>query len=233
MKLILKFVGAALAIVAVPALAQKWVAVDWIDDFTDEEEKIVYWEDDRIRLQFSVEEYVPVGNLTDKSLFLYLKTKQMETFEPNSDFELRIDKNKMENYGPTMYTQFTPWVYRWSPRTIRVEVWHGDRQKGCKSILPFLTGETMIGRYYTGSTTRNTFKVPLDGLAEALDEVFGFGVCTSEEQAAIEAAVEEKWRFEREASRNCNGDLECAGKVTECSVSSADAEEMSACLDVK
>ena len=161
----------ALVIFSQSAAAQ-WSGIDTVDDFTDEDIKMVVYDDENIRLQFNVEETYIMGNKVE-AMFIYLSTKKLaQTFEPQTEVDYRIDKNKAGIMQP-MTLEGLQEFYTWSPRTIRVLWARADLARGCSELGELMTGKKFKGRFHISSTQRDSFNISLDGAKEAFIKVFG------------------------------------------------------------
>lgn len=164
---------------AVGVAQADWRAVIDQDDFTDEEVRYVLFENEDIRLQFSLDESVIIVAGEEmgrnESVFAYVRTKK-GLFEPNTPMEWRVDDHPSTTQEPPeSRSSIRTNHYSWSPTTLKV--WflrptHGDGV--CvEHAENFFSGSVLRGRYRIEAMARTSFAISLDGMREAFAKAFG------------------------------------------------------------
>jgi len=158
-----------------PVLAfANWSYVDKVDDFTDEELKYSFYNDNDHRIQLSRE---------NGAVWIFITRKKSGTFEPNGLIQMRIDKNKMRETDPKKLKQFAKLMgsstFQWEPATVGFLVWHGTEKAGedCGFISELLKGQELKIRYQINTLERDSLKVNLQGSKDAIVKGLGLKIC--------------------------------------------------------
>ena len=216
--------------VSVIAKANEWQEINYVDDFTDEQNKAARWEDDRHIIQISLNEYILQGKQA-AGYRMYLSRKGIGSFEPRTPVELRVDKRELREFEAVDFPGLEN-LFIWSPGTLTFTLLDAEEPR-CNELMQGLTeGEVLKGRYYISSTDRATFSVPLAGLSPILGRLFQLP-CAEGVQARPLTLKEQADELSTQKVLACpSGELGCRMDVINCGRNNKDDQEARvACLN--
>jgi len=143
----------------------QWSYKTYKDDFTDELVTISTHEDEIHEIQLNRQ-----GK--NNSVWIFITIKDLETFEPNTNVEYRVDNNELiefnYNNSLTLSKIFDEKFYQWEPKTIGFKLWHGDEEQGYGFIEQLLNGETLKIRYSINSIEKRIINIDLKDSEESI-----------------------------------------------------------------
>lgn len=119
-----------------------------------------------------------VGRRSDSQVWLTigLPAQADYTFSASRAPLLRIDVHPAEDLDSvrSLSQQGLMRLYVWTPRAVSTVLWHGIESQGPGKLLEQLrAGSRLQVRYLTSSQEAREIAVPLEGAAEAIDQVLG------------------------------------------------------------
>ncbi|MGC9422696.1 hypothetical protein [Vibrio sp.] len=170
-----KFIALTLMLIPLSALSN-WNTFNEVDDFTDETTKFLTYNDDNHAIQIQ-------RNQKTGYVWLYITKKNIDTFEPNSIIEMRVDNNTTRSIDPAFLKRLSAGtgqvLYHWEPKTIAFSIWHGKEEQGraCGFVSELLAGNELRIRYRISSIEASTLRVNLEGINQALIDTLNLKVC--------------------------------------------------------
>lgn len=209
-----KFFVILLGLLCQSTAIAEWGVKEKVDSMTDETRKSAYVVNEQGH-SFSIYRIANNGAVwanfsISENSFDQIDFKTPPTF--------RVDKYTPADLGDAKKVQAMGiQAYEWEPKWVNFLVWHGKGESIGKNLIPIMSGNSMVFRYYlsTGGYKETTFS--LEGANRAISTAIGISYEPNQDEILKNQIADMLSSYEKacqqEINKKCaDGSLDCRGK---------------------